>query len=402
MSISLQTRTASAAPVHPAVEAGSRRVARARLASIDALRGVILLAMLVDHVRETFFLHHEVADPVDYHTPLGLYLTRMITEPCAPLFVFLTGLSAWLYSQSHGLRDTSTFLLKRGLFLIVLEVTLVDFAWSGEFPARSLDLQVIWCIGVSMVVLAGLLRVPRPVLWLLGIAIIAGHNLLDGLAIDHQSALYLPWAMLHERASFEFAHFPAIFTSYPLLPWFGVIILGYAAGPLYDARVEARQRISILLRGATLLFVAFVALRYLNGYGEKPWVRTGDLIETLKSFKSATKYPPSLLYLLPSLAFGLATLAWLEKYQDSRAVRVMAIYGGAPMFFYLLHLYTLKLIYLAVLHTLGPNMGRYYGFDTLSGIWLCSAVLSIALFFPTAWFARLKQRRRDMAWLRYF
>lgn len=375
---------------------------RARLASIDALRGVILLAMLVDHVRETFFLHHEVADPVEYTTPVGLYLTRMITEPCAPLFIFLTGLSAWLYSQTHSLKDTTQFLVKRGLFLILLEITLVDFAWSGEFPARSLDLQVIWCIGVCMIVLACLLRVPRSVLLLLGIGIIGGHNLLDGVSFDRDSVFYLPWAMLHQRAFFEFAHFPSIFTSYPLLPWFGVIILGYVAGPLYGSSLQAHTRISLLFKMGAGLFMGFIALRYLNVYGEKPWVDTGDWLQTLLSFKSATKYPPSLMYLLPSLAFALVALAGLETYQRSKGIQILAIYGGAPMFFYLLHLYALKLIYLIVLHTAGPNMGTYYGFEQLSSIWLCSALLSIALFFPTAWFARLKQRRRDITWLRYF
>lgn len=380
----------------------ARATARTRLASIDALRGIILVAMLVDHVRETFFLHHEVSDPVAYTTPVGLYLTRMITEPCATLFVFLTGLSAWLYAQSHDLKNTQQFLLKRGLFLILLEVTLVDFAWSGEFPARSLDLQVIWCIGVSMIVLAGLLSLSRTTLLILGTLIVGGHNLLDGVTLDHQSAWYLPWAMLHERASFEFEHFPEIFTSYPLLPWFGVIFLGYAAGPLYASGTDSDKRISTLLKIGTWLFIAFVGLRYLNVYGEKPWVQTGDWLQTLLSFKSATKYPPSLMYLLPSLAFGMLALALLEKYQHRNAIQLLALYGGAPMFFYLLHLYSLKALYLIVLHTFGPNMGNYYGFETLSAIWLCATLLSIVLFFPTRWFARLKQRRRDLAWLRYF
>jgi uncharacterized membrane protein len=382
----------------------ARTVARARLVSIDALRGIILLAMLVDHVRETFFPHHEVDDPVTYTTPVGIYLTRMITEPCATLFVFLTGLSAWLYAQSHDLKRTRQFLFKRGLFLILLEVTLVDFAWSGEFPARSLDLQVIWCIGVSMIALAGLLCLSRNSLSLLvlGTLIIGGHNLLDGVAVDHQSAWYLPWAMLHERASFEFEHFPDIFTSYPLLPWFGVIMLGYAAGPLYAPGMSPQKRVSTLLGVGAGLFIGFVALRYLNVYGDKPWVHTGDWLRTLLSFKSATKYPPSLMYLLPSLAFGMLALALLEKHQHGKAIQLLATYGGAPMFFYLLHLYSLKVLYLIVLHTLRPNMSSYYGFDTLTGIWLCAALLSIALFFPTSWFARLKQRRRDLTWLRYF
>lgn len=399
MSTSYDSLATSTSPVTSLM---AKTTARARLASIDALRGILLLAMLVDHVREMFFLHHEVDDPVAYTTPVGLYLTRMITEPCATLFVFLTGLSAWLYAQSHDLNSTRAFLFKRGLFLILLEVTLVDFAWSGEFPARSLDLQVIWCIGVSMIVLAALLSLSRTGMLILGVLIVAGHNLLDGVTVEHQSIWYLPWAMLHERASFEFDHFPDLFTSYPLLPWFGVIFLGYAAGPLYAPNTDSQRRISTLLKISAGLFIGFVILRYLNVYSDKPWVHTGDWLQTLLSFKSATKYPPSLMFLLPSLAFGTLALALLEKHQNSKTIQLLAIYGGAPMFFYLLHLYSLKVLYLVVLHTFGTNMDGYYGFDTLSGIWLCAIVLSIALYFPTSWFARLKQRRRDLTWLRYF
>ncbi|MCY1297974.1 hypothetical protein D9M70_474340 [compost metagenome] len=359
--------------------------------------------MLVDHVRETFFLHHPIGDPVDYQaTPLGLYLTRMLTEPCAPVFIFLTGLSAYLFSQTHSLGDTSRFLLKRGLFLILLEFTLVDLAWSGEFPPQTLNLQVIWCIGVCMIVLAGLLKLPRTVLLLLAILIIAGHNLLDGITFATHDPRYLPWAILHRRAYIEFEHFPDIITSYPVLPWIGVILLGYVTGPLYAATFDPHKRLVTLCGSAALLFIAFIVIRGLNIYGEQPWQATGDPILTFMSFKSATKYPPSLMFLMPSLALALALLALAEVKRGAQITRLLATYGAAPMFFYLLHLYALKGLYITAVQTSGLPQGTYYGFEELSSIWLCSAALAIALFYPTRWFARLKQHRRDIAWLKYF
>lgn len=377
--------------------------ARTRLVAIDALRGLVLLSMLVDHVRETFFLHHPIGDPVDYQTtPLGLYLTRMVTEPCAPVFVFLTGLSAYLFSQTHSPSETSRFLLKRGLFLILLEFTLVDFAWSGEFPPQTLNLQVIWCIGVCMVVLAGLLRLPKAALFTLATLIIAGHNLLDGITFATHDPLYLPWAILHQRAYIEFEHFPDVITSYPLLPWIGVILLGYVTGPLYAKKLDQRKRLTTLISSAALLFIAFIVIRGLNIYGEQPWQMTGDPILTFMSFKSATKYPPSLMFLLPSLALTFALLAMAEIKCRSHLTRLLAVYGAAPMFFYLLHLYSLKVLYIVAIWIFGPSHGDYYGFEDLSSIWLCSTALAIALFYPTRWFARLKQRRRDIAWLKYF
>ena len=393
--------TGQAGVASPAL-AGSVAKANTRMLAIDALRGFVMLCMLVDHVRETFLLHRQVTDPIDALsvTP-DLYFTRLLSEICAPVFIFLTGLSAWLYSQKHSLGETSVFLLKRGLFLVFLELTFVCFAWNAEFPPKTLWLQVIWCIGICMIVLAGLLHFKRSWLIVLGVAIVAGHNLLDDVVVGPESPFFVPWSILHQRVFIDITEFTRARTTYPVLPWIGVILLGWAIGPWFGKDVQPAARISRLLKVGVGLLVAFVFIRYLNVYGEKPWVQTGDALRTFMSFMSAKKYPPSLMFLMPTLGLGLILLAYFEKVQECWSTAQLAIYGGAPMFFYLLHLYVLKAMYLVAVAIWGANQGTYYGFDNLSGVWLWSLILGVLLFFPTRWFAGLKQRRRDIAILKY-
>ncbi|MDZ3992858.1 hypothetical protein PspTeo4_20896 [Pseudomonas sp. Teo4] len=377
-------------------------VANTRMLAIDALRGFVMLCMLVDHVRETFLLHRQVTDPIDALsvTP-DLYFTRMLSEICAPVFIFLTGLSAYLYSQKHTLKETSVFLLKRGLFLVVLELTVVCFAWNAEFPPKTLWLQVIWCIGICMIVLAGLLHFKRSWLVVAGLVIVAGHNLFDGVVVGPDSPFYVPWSILHQRVFIDLTDFTRARTTYPVLPWIGVILLGWGIGPWFGKDVEPARRTARLVKLGLCVLVAFVFIRYLNVYGEKPWVHTGDALRTFMSFMSATKYPPSLMFLMPTLGLGLLLLALFEKLQDRWSTAQLAVYGGAPMFFYLLHLYVLKAMYLVSVAIWGTNQGNYYGFDDLPAVWLWSVILGVLLFFPTRWFANLKQRRRDIAWLKY-
>lgn len=393
--------TSPSAVIAPTL-ASSTATTATRLLAIDALRGFVMLLMLVDHVRETFLLHRQVTDPIDALsvTP-DLFFTRLLSTLCAPVFIFLTGLSAWLYSQKHTASETSVFLLKRGLFLVFLELTFVCFAWNAEFPPKTLWLQVIWCIGICMIALAALLHFKRSWLIVLGVAIVAGHNLLDGMVLGPDSPFFVPWSILHQRSFIEITEFTRARTTYPVLPWIGVILLGWAIGPWFGKDIEAATRVRRLLKVGIGLLVAFVFIRYLNVYGDKPWVQTGDALRTFMSFMSATKYPPSLMFLMPTLAVGLILLALFEKAQAKGSIAILAIYGGAPMFFYLLHLYVLKAMYLLAVFIWGTNQGAYFGFDHLPMVWLWSVLLSVALFFPTRWFAALKQRRRDIAILKY-
>ena len=189
-----------------------------RLLSIDALRGLVILFMLLDHVRETFLLHRQVYDPMDIaSTEPALFFSRTLAHLCAPVFVLLTGLSAWLYGEKYaGKADVSAFLFKRGLFLVALEFTLVNFAWTFQLPPSVIYLQVIWAIGLSMIALALLVWLPRAVLLTLSLAIIAGHNLLDTLHFPVESALHVPWAILHDRGWIEISDTLRLRTSYPV------------------------------------------------------------------------------------------------------------------------------------------------------------------------------------------
>jgi uncharacterized membrane protein len=374
-----------------------------RLQSIDALRGLVIVFMLLDHVRETFFLHRQVSDPmaIDATDP-SLFFSRTLAHLCAPVFVLLTGLSAWLYGEKYqGRGAVSAFLFKRGLFLVVLEFTLVNFAWTFQLPPSVIYMQVIWAIGVSMIALSLLVWLPRATLIALGALIVAGHNLLDGLHFAPGSWMHVPWAILHDRGWLEFSDSLRLRTSYPVLPWIGVIALGYGLGPWFARSSDAGERQHRLLLAGALALLGFLVLRMLNGYGEAPWSSYPTLTQTLMSFFNITKYPPSLLFLTLTLGAGLLLLRGFERAGQARWISMLAVFGAAPMFFYLLHLYVLKLLYLASVALFGLNHGDYFGFDSIGAVWLAALLLAVSLYLPVRWFARLKARRRDIAWLKY-
>ncbi|MYZ42386.1 DUF1624 domain-containing protein [Schauerella aestuarii] len=376
----------------------------ARLHSIDALRGLVIVIMLLDHVRETFFLHHQVGDPMDVaSTDPALFFSRLLAHLCAPVFVFLTGLSAWLYGDKAGNRvAVSAFLFKRVVFLILLEMIVINFAWTFQFPPSVVYLQVIWAIGLSMVALAALLWLPRWALVAVGVAIVAGHNLLDHVHFAVGHPLHVVWAVLHDRGWIEVNEALRLRTSYPVLPWIGVIALGFAAGPWFarDADAEARRR-NLTFCGVIAL-LAFVALRSANGYGQsQKWSVGADGLHTLMSFVNITKYPPSLLFLLLTLGLGCLLLALIERAQHRAWVRALCVYGAAPMFFYVVHLYVLKALYLGCVAIWGLDQGKFFGVNSIGTIWVITVLLAIAMYWPVRAFGRLKSRRRDIAWLKY-
>lgn len=374
--------------------------AAARLASIDAVRGLVMVIMLLDHVRDTLGTHWLVGDPMDARLVApALFFSRTLASLCAPTFIALTGLSAWLYGQTHSPAQTSRFLLTRGLFLMLLEVTLVGFAWSAQFPPQTLWLQVIWAIGVCMIALAGLIHLPRWGVAAIGVTIVAGHNLLDPIAFASDSPWFKPWALIHKRSAFEWMGV-TIKTTYPVLPWIGVIALGYVIGPWFTRPTEERRRGLVALGIGMIL--AFILLRTINGYGDAPWAPVpGDRLRTVMSFVALTKYPPSLLFLLPTLGVAALLLALFEGRSGS-VTRKLAVMGGAPMAFYLLHLYVLRGLYLGAVAIWGTNQGQVFGLPSVGAMWLVYLMLLVPLYYPTKWFAELKRRRRDLRWLRYF
>lgn len=379
-------------------------VARVRLENIDALRGFVMVLMLLDHLRETWLVYVPVTDPVDAQTILpAIGFARFAVSFCAPIFVALTGLGVYLFSINHTVKETTSYLLKRGLLLMGIELVYLSPLYWGIVPQPTFWLQVIWCIGLCMIALAALMRLPRPALIAFGLVVLCFHNLLDPIRLAQGDTLFPAWAMLHQRDTFALPFGFVAKTTYPILPWLGVISLGFAVGPWFRPDVEAGVRQRRLLALGFGMIAAFVALRLLNVYGDKPWhIVEGDPVRTLISFISMTKYPPSLLFLLPTLGGGALLLVLFERIRESGLVATLAVFGAAPMFFYLLHLTVLRILYHSALAVWGPSHGAMYGVDNYNWVLVWYLALLVPLYLPTAWFSRLKRRRRDIAWLKYF
>ncbi len=370
-----------------------------RIASIDVLRGIVMVIMLMDHVRERIYLHMQVSDPMDVSTTSPeLFFTRLAAHLCAPVFVFLTGLSAWLYSHpANGkTRSATDFLLKRGLFLVFIEVAVINFAWMGEY--HTLWLQVMWAIGLSMITLAFMVKLPFRVIGAIGFIIVFGHNLLTPITFAPNEFGYSLWTILHDR-NFLVAEGPIkVKISYPVLPWIGVIALGYFAGPIYASSYSGERRKSQLIQLALACLTLLLVIRGFNIYGETlPWQMYDSTIMSVMSFLNYTKYPPSLDFLLLTLGIAFLLLVWLEP-RKNKLLDALEVYGSAPMFFYILHLYALLVIYQILIAIFGANQGSLYGVDDFYWVWIGTVTLAIVLYFPTKRFAKFKHTSSNPLW----
>ncbi len=340
----IQATRASAAP-RPSVTDHSRR----RLDHVDLLRGLVMVIMVLDHVRDYFT--EARFDPTDLtRTDLALFATRWITHYCAPVFILLAGASAWIAGTRRTRVQLERFLLTRGVWLILVELTVISFAWyfstQWTVGARA---QVIWAIGASMVVLAGLIYLPRAAIAAFGLALVLGHNLLDGIGPESMGHFALLWRVLHVPGPLE--SLPVGMT-YPLVPWVGVMALGYVAGPaIFSQDPQVSRRLAWL---GGILVLGFVMLRSINGYGD-PSPRLDDGSGTLfvMSFFNVTKYPPSLVYLLMTLGPALIALHFLRRARGSLA-SVLVTFGRVPFLFYVAHLY--------LVHSLAVFAGMAQGF----------------------------------------
>lgn len=413
---------------------------RARIDSIDLLRGIVMVVMMLDHTRD--FVHRYVFqgfDPTDLaHTSVKLFFTRWITHFCAPVFVFLAGTGAYLqFARGKSKRELSRFLVTRGLWLIVLEFTWVRIAVTFNVDYRFLGvMQVIWAIGVSMIVLAALIHLPLRGIAAFGIAMIALHNLLDRFHVQgwqgptsavpgYGAKLFM---ILHQRfEAFPVVGFPSpvVVVIYPLIPWVGVMAAGYAFGKIYQMDVQRRRRLLLIMGvGVTILFIA---LRTSNLYGDPmPWSRQGSFAFTLLSFLNTTKYPPSLDFLLMTLGPAMLTLRLFEANTGSlrpgatsphslfeRLRGAFITFGRVPLFFYLLQWPTAHFISVLVHLIAGKPVGWMFGSNTgpnfaappgagfnLAVVYACW-IAGVLLLYPLCqWFAGVKARRRDW-WLSY-
>lgn len=327
-------RPATAAPPL----ARTRLAVAARDHAIDWLRGLVMVLMVLDHARDFWFGLRE--KPLDLATTtVPLFATRWVTHFCAPTFVLLAGVSAYLYGRKHGSAARTRFLVTRGLLLVVLELTVIRMLWIPDPFYHFTLLQVIWVLGWSMVVLAVLSRAPRAVVVAFGAVMVLGHNALDSVKAESFGAWAPLWNLLHERGTLTLAPGRVVAVSYPLVPWVGVMALGYALGPLFE--MESSRRRAWLVRLGVGAVAAFVLLRALDVYGDpKPWSMQSTPLFTALSFINCEKYPPSLAFLLMTLGPALLLLASVPE--RLRASRFLLVFGQVPLLFYALHLLLLR------------------------------------------------------------
>jgi uncharacterized membrane protein len=386
-----------------------------RLDSIDVLRGVVMALMAIDHARD--FFTNARFDPLDLEkTWPALFLTRWITHLCAPVFLFLAGTGTALsMARGRSKGEIARFLLTRGLWLVLLELTLVRFGWLFNFDVLNATALVIWAIGWSMVALAALVFLPVRYVGILGVAMVLLHNALDPVEPGDLGWAAWLWTILHEGGEVPIPGRAELFVGYPLVPWIGVMAAGYAFGALVQA-TEASRRAALFARIGLGLSVAFVALRATNVYGDpRPWAPQQSALFTLFSFIDCDKYPPSLLYLLMTLGPSLLLLAAFEKWPRLHWTPLV-VFGRVPLFYYLLHLIVLHamavVLELARGHSAAwlfqnasPPVGSLlfppqgYGYS-LPVVYLLWAIALVILYFPCRAFAALKARRRDR-WLSY-
>lgn len=383
-----------------------------RIRTIDFVRGLVIVIMAIDHTRDFFHATSFSEDPLDLKTttPL-LFMTRWITHLCAPIFVFLAGTSAFLMNaQQNNPAQTRGFLLRRGLVLILLELTLINLGIWSDVQFRTFLLQVIFAIGSGFVLLALVLNLPAWFRLVVAFLLIGTHDLLVGVKIENNDALEFVRSLFFDRGFFKIAENRAIVVGYPVLPWFGIMLLGFCCGPLF--LMEVRQRKRSLSLSALVALLLFLILRYSNVYGDpKPWAVQGNFLNTLFSFIDVRKYPPSLLYTCVTLGLMFLLLRCAEG-RENKFTEFFRTFGKVPMFFYLIHWYLLHgAMYVMVflqgygvedlslgLMEFGRPEGAGGGLGLVYLVWL----VLIAVMYPLCrWYGTYKASHLEKTWLRY-
>jgi uncharacterized membrane protein len=378
----------------------------ARVPSVDVVRGGVMVLMALDHVRD--FVTNLRFQPENLERgSAALFATRWVTHFCAPAFFLLAGIGVGI-AQARGASkaDLTRFLLTRGLWLIVAELTFTSVGWRFDFDLMPLFGIVLWALGWSMIVMAALIWLPRALLAGLSLATIALHNLADGVRPADFGELAPLWHFLHVPG---FAIPGTLLIAYPLVPWVAVMALGFVLADIY--RWDAERRRKLLVWAGVAATLLFVVMRALNGYGNpQPWSaqRTPGL--TVASFLNVTKYPPSLQFLLMTLGPTLVVLALAERMRG-RVSEWLKVYGSVPFFFYVVHIFVAHAVGVALALIQGGELRRipvvldpsslpdWYGVS-LPGVYVAWALVVVLMYFPCRWFARMKRTRGDW-WLRY-
>jgi uncharacterized membrane protein len=374
-----------------------------------------MVIMALDHVRDFFHQDAMLHDPLDLATTTPwLFFTRWITHFCAPVFVFLAGISAYLSGLRKSRGAFSAFLVTRGLWLVLIEFAVIGLGWTFDIFYHVLVFQVIWAIGISMILLGLLAWLPYRLLLALGLIILCGHNLLDPLEAARNGQVGFWWDLLHHGgfATYPYAEGHAVLIIYPFLPWTGLMLTGYCAGRLFEPRVSAASRKKTLLMAGSGLLVLFMLLRSTGLYGDpSPWIPQQDFIRSLLSFVNVSKYPPSLQYVCLTIGPGLILLAFTEQVKNG-FTKAVSVFGRVPFFYYILHVYLIHVLVVITFFLSGfstadivsgqspflfrpPQMGFSLGIVYL--LWL----FVLLLLYPLCrWYDRYKQKHRSW-WTSY-
>lgn len=387
-----------------------------RIHSIDMLRGAVMLIMALDHVRDYFHIHAFDDDPTNMATTtVLLFFTRWITHFCAPTFVFLSGVSAFLSGQKRTKKELSKFLLTRGVWLVFVEMAIVTLGWTFNPLYNLFILQVIWAIGWSMIILGLLVRLPFQIILAYGLLVVFGHNLLDYAEAARNGQVGLMWNLLHHGffTPVSLGENRVAIIVYALLPWSGVMALGYCFGAWFRSNVSSHTRIKRLIWLGTFLIALFIVMRFINGYGNPThWApQPRGAVYTFLSFLNTTKYPPSLMFLCMTLGPAILLLAFLERMQNKFG-KILITYGRVPFFYYVIHLYLIHFIQVIfffasgygwsqVVDTRTPFLFRPlhfgYGLAVVYAVWL---FVIIVLYWPCKWFNKYKSTHHQW-WLSY-
>ncbi len=386
-----------------------------RISSIDLLRGAVMIIMALDHTRDYFHRYSYYHDPTDLtHTSPVIFFTRWITHFCAPVFIFLAGTSAFLSGRKKTKKELSVFLVKRGLWLMLLEISLVGFGWFFNPLFSVWALQVIWVLGLSMIVLAAFIHLPQKLIFVIGMVMVFGHNLLDNVHVPGNTLSGFGWSQFHQFNFFSVGPL-VILSAYPIVPWAGVMGLGYCFGNIYLPTFDAAKRKRLLLLLGSLGVLLFVLIRLVNVYGDPSrWSAQASALFSLLSFLNVTKYPPSLLYLLMTLSPAFLFLAFFENASCTFS-GMISTYGRVPLFYYLVHIYILHLLAMLLAAFTGFGWSKMviahswvtdepslkgYGLS-LPWVYLIWLVVVIGLYPLCKKYDQYKQNNRSKWWLSY-
>jgi uncharacterized membrane protein len=384
-----------------------------RITSVDLLRGIIMIIMALDHTRDFFHYDAQTGSPLDLNTTTPiLFFTRWITHFCAPLFVFLSGTSAFLQSARKSKKELSIFLITRGLWLIVAEIAIVDLILTFNIDFSFIALEVIWAIGISMAILGFMIWLPFEIILAVGLLIMLGHNTLDFYEKDQTTPFSATYDLIHRPGLHLLWGKHQLLILYPFLPWAGLMMLGYCLGKVLRNNDAALRKRFLMITGSSIIAL-YIILRFINVYGDpSPWAPRPSGFYTFLSFINSTKYPPSLFFMCMTIGPALLLMAWWDKIQNG-FTKIVSVYGRVPFFYFLVHLFVLHLFSAvtyfmrghsfaegtnptALIKFIQPGEGIQLRYVYI--IWLA---VVIVLYPLCKWYDRYKTDHKEKKWLSY-